>query len=408
MTLQVDIGEIVPGPHGACLAGGWESAYNERLRVVGDGIIHAYTFADGVGVNQLGHSVALRPFLGVMGMPPDEPGEHSTIPPRRTRREPGLQGARERHDALPADRGPGRRSSPPATATPPRATARSRAPRSNARWSARSSPSASATSRSPHPPRGPRRTGSRWASTKTSTRPPTWRSKRCSTCSSRELRTRPPRRARLRLDPRRPPDHPDRQRDEGRPRVHSRYMTLATADADGTPWACPVWFARPDERTFLWASDPDARHSRNIAANPRIALVIFDSTVDPGDAAALYVAAHRRADHRRHRGLLRRSRPAPGPRRRGRSRTSPPPPGTVSTRPPPPSSGPSAPATAACPSPEGPDAQDRVRRSRLHRLHPQPRRRRPHPARAARRHHVRADGHRRRAAADRRDRHPAA
>lgn len=73
--------------------------------------------------------------------------------------------------------------------------------------------------------------------------------------------------------------------------MHSRYMTLATAAEDGTPWATPVWFAHPDPTTFLWASDPTARHSRNIAANPRIALVIFDSTVDPDDAAALYVEA---------------------------------------------------------------------------------------------------------------------
>jgi hypothetical protein len=28
--------------------------------------------------------VKLRPFLGVMGMPPDQPGIHSTIPPRAT------------------------------------------------------------------------------------------------------------------------------------------------------------------------------------------------------------------------------------------------------------------------------------------------------------------------------------
>jgi acetamidase/formamidase len=84
MTLRIDIGEIVPGPHGACLAGGRESAYNERMRVIGDGIVHAYTLEAGIGVNQHGHEVTLRPFLGVMGMPPDEPGEHSTIPPRLT------------------------------------------------------------------------------------------------------------------------------------------------------------------------------------------------------------------------------------------------------------------------------------------------------------------------------------
>ena len=34
------------------------------------------------GTNQFGHSVRLRPFLGVMGVSPAEPGIHSTTPPR--------------------------------------------------------------------------------------------------------------------------------------------------------------------------------------------------------------------------------------------------------------------------------------------------------------------------------------
>jgi hypothetical protein len=71
----------------------------------------------------------------------------------------------------------------------------------------------------------------------------------------------------------------------------SRYMVLATADADGVPWASPVWFATEDGRTFYWVSDPNARHSRNIAQRPEIAMVIFDSTVTPGDADAVYLAA---------------------------------------------------------------------------------------------------------------------
>lgn len=37
---------------------------------------------DGIG-RALGLQVALRPFLGVVGMPPPEPGRHSTTPPRR-------------------------------------------------------------------------------------------------------------------------------------------------------------------------------------------------------------------------------------------------------------------------------------------------------------------------------------
>ena len=70
----------------------------------------------------------------------------------------------------------------------------------------------------------------------------------------------------------------------------NRYMTLATADADGVPWASPVWFA-PDGRDFLWVSDPQAQHSHNLAARPDLAIVIFDSQVAPADAAALYMSA---------------------------------------------------------------------------------------------------------------------
>ena len=35
------------------------------------------------GVDDRGAEVSLAPFLGVVGMPPPEPGVHSTIPPRR-------------------------------------------------------------------------------------------------------------------------------------------------------------------------------------------------------------------------------------------------------------------------------------------------------------------------------------
>jgi nitroimidazol reductase NimA-like FMN-containing flavoprotein (pyridoxamine 5'-phosphate oxidase superfamily) len=66
------------------------------------------------------------------------------------------------------------------------------------------------------------------------------------------------------------------------------YMTLATADGDGRPWVSPVWFAHRDHREFLWVSRPEARHSRNLSARSQVALVIFDSTVPPGAAEAVY------------------------------------------------------------------------------------------------------------------------
>jgi hypothetical protein len=71
----------------------------------------------------------------------------------------------------------------------------------------------------------------------------------------------------------------------------SRYMTIATADAHGTPWATPVWFAPSGDDHLLWVSDPGARHSQNIALRAQVAIVVFDSEVAPGDAQGLYMQA---------------------------------------------------------------------------------------------------------------------
>jgi hypothetical protein len=72
----------------------------------------------------------------------------------------------------------------------------------------------------------------------------------------------------------------------------NRYMTLATADAAGVPWASPVWFAAADDLSeLLWVSEPDARHSRNLAARPEVSLVVFDSQAPVGAAQALYASA---------------------------------------------------------------------------------------------------------------------
>ena len=68
------------------------------------------------------------------------------------------------------------------------------------------------------------------------------------------------------------------------------YMTLSTADADGRPWVSPVWFAF-DADALFWVSYTHRRHSRNIAVRPQVAVVVYDSTVTPGDAAAVYMEA---------------------------------------------------------------------------------------------------------------------
>jgi acetamidase/formamidase len=70
-TLTVRIDEVRPGPWGVTF---------------GDGIPFGWRIdADaGTATSERGVTVSLAPFLGVIGMPLDEPGIWSTVPPRRT------------------------------------------------------------------------------------------------------------------------------------------------------------------------------------------------------------------------------------------------------------------------------------------------------------------------------------
>jgi Pyridoxamine 5'-phosphate oxidase len=55
--------------------------------------------------------------------------------------------------------------------------------------------------------------------------------------------------------------------------------------------ASPVWFAAPELDVFICASKPGAPHSRNVAENSRVSLVIFDSSRASGEGSALNVSA---------------------------------------------------------------------------------------------------------------------
>jgi acetamidase/formamidase len=85
-TLAIHIQDLKPGSWGWSAAGGYDTWINQHF---------GYTEADSrvwhvwdldseamIGRNQHGTTVALRPFLGLIGMPPPEPGIHSTTPPR--------------------------------------------------------------------------------------------------------------------------------------------------------------------------------------------------------------------------------------------------------------------------------------------------------------------------------------
>jgi acetamidase/formamidase len=84
-TLAVHLISMRPGRWGWTEAGAARNDLNRALRVTGETPARLLWDLDPgelAGVSDCGLAVSLAPFLGVIGMPPDEPGEHSTIPPR--------------------------------------------------------------------------------------------------------------------------------------------------------------------------------------------------------------------------------------------------------------------------------------------------------------------------------------
>jgi acetamidase/formamidase len=84
-TLSVRIEEVRVGSYGFTLGGGFSTPLNDRLGVSGgDACLLVYELdADAsIGCDRSGRELDLQPFLGVMGMPPPEPGRHPTAPPR--------------------------------------------------------------------------------------------------------------------------------------------------------------------------------------------------------------------------------------------------------------------------------------------------------------------------------------
>ena len=64
----------------------------------------------------------------------------------------------------------------------------------------------------------------------------------------------------------------------------NNYVTVATTDNEGNPWAAPVFFAYDKDYNLYFLSAVDSRHAENLAQNPNIAAVIFDSTSPVGQS----------------------------------------------------------------------------------------------------------------------------
>jgi acetamidase/formamidase len=85
MVLAVRFVSLRPAAWGFTVAGGRDNRLTRRLGVAAgppSWLLWEIDADGGVAVCDRGYRVRVAPFLGVVGMPPDEPGEHSTIPPR--------------------------------------------------------------------------------------------------------------------------------------------------------------------------------------------------------------------------------------------------------------------------------------------------------------------------------------
>jgi acetamidase/formamidase len=83
MVLGVHFTSITPADWGWTSAGVKDTALNRALGVAGGpGTWLTWDINRDTATSNLGHTVGVAPFLGVAGVPPAEPGPHSTIPPR--------------------------------------------------------------------------------------------------------------------------------------------------------------------------------------------------------------------------------------------------------------------------------------------------------------------------------------
>jgi acetamidase/formamidase len=83
-VLSVHFADLEPGGWGWTASGGTDTWLNEQLGVDGARgyLLYAIDVEEGRARNQLGHEVRLAPFLGVVGVACDVPGDLSTVPPR--------------------------------------------------------------------------------------------------------------------------------------------------------------------------------------------------------------------------------------------------------------------------------------------------------------------------------------
>jgi general stress protein 26 len=70
------------------------------------------------------------------------------------------------------------------------------------------------------------------------------------------------------------------------------YGTIATASEDGMPWAAPQFIAYDDDtKTIYWCAARTSQHGQNILKSGKAYVVVYDSSVGPGEGSGVYIQA---------------------------------------------------------------------------------------------------------------------
>lgn len=69
------------------------------------------------------------------------------------------------------------------------------------------------------------------------------------------------------------------------------YATVASVTPEGMPWNSPVFTAYDQDYNFYWGTNEDSQKAKNIAANPNVFLIIYDSTAPSGTGDGVYIKA---------------------------------------------------------------------------------------------------------------------
>ena len=70
-----------------------------------------------------------------------------------------------------------------------------------------------------------------------------------------------------------------------------QYVTIASVTEDGLPWNSPVFTAYDENYNFYWGTHSDSQKAKNIRANGKVFLVIYDSRAPSGAGEGVYIKA---------------------------------------------------------------------------------------------------------------------